>query len=209
MSGAWKGLGVLLALLAASAAAPAAQKAADSTRVTPVRSAVTARADSLARLARADSSLMLDSAHSAGDYLIRREQYLYPPTRRSDPFALPFGKAAAGESPMPTLEEIDLTGVLFSPDGRSMAIMLLPSGRSFLLREGDQLGSAEVFRIERSRVHFRIRNFGTVSTAIKELKPLVEGKDGTSPEKAGEANRQQEEVRPGNDESGGPAPERP
>jgi hypothetical protein len=159
--------------------------------------------DSTVRAVRRDSLLAPDS--SLGDYMQRRERFSYPATSRQDPFDSPFGKNRDSRGPAgPGLADMELTGVLYSPDGLSVAIMNLPGGSSFLLREGDYLGAAEVGLIEKARIHFRIKEYGLVRTVVKDLKPLVEGADGKSPEQAGGGGRQQES-RPV-DESGGPAP---
>ncbi len=165
-----------------------------------------ARPDSTVQVVRRDSLLTPDSSFS--DYFIRRERFSYPATSRQDPFNSPFSKNRAGEGLGPSLSEMELTGVLFSPDGSSVAILGLPDGGSYLLHEGDWLGVAEVSLIEKTRIHFRIREYGVLRTLVKDLKPLVEDNNGKSPEDAGGGGRQQQESRPADAESGGPPPRR-
>lgn len=162
--------------------------------------------DSLVQVVRKDSLLTPDS--SLSDYFVRRERFSYPATSRQDPFNSPFGKNRPGESLGPSLADMQLTGVLYSPDGMSVAILSPPAGGSFLLHEGDWLGIAEVSLIEKTRIHFRIREYGVLRTLVKDLKPLVEDDNGKSPEDAGGGGRQQQESAPAVDESGGPPPRR-
>ncbi|MCE5271015.1 hypothetical protein LLH00_06990 [bacterium] len=165
-----------------------------------------ARPDSVVQVVRRDSLLTPDSSFS--DYFIRRERFNYPATSRQDPFNSPFGKNRTGEGLGPSLSDMELTGVLFSPDGASVAILGLPDGGSYILHEGDWLGVAEVSLIEKTRIHFRIREYGVLRTLVKDLKPLVEDNNGKSPEDAGSGGRQQQESRPADSESGGPPPRR-
>ncbi|HUU29912.1 MAG TPA: hypothetical protein VM123_19075 [archaeon] len=141
----------------------------------PVDSAAAAaKADST--LARADSTLLLKKNLSAEDYISQREQFFYPSTQQKDPFDLPFGRAAGAGELGPGIGGLELSGVLYSIEGRSIAILNLPEGESFLVREGDMLGSAQVVLIEPSSVKFVIKEYGQVFTILKELKPLVEAK---------------------------------
>ena len=141
--------------------------------------------DSTSGLPGADSSLILDKKLSAEDYMESREKFSYPHTRREDPFELPFKEQEPGKKLAPTLNEIELTGVLFSPDGRSVAIMSVVAGKegskggtSFLVRVGDMIGKAKVVMIEAKQIRLRIVEYGIVRNIVKELKPLVEEKDG-------------------------------
>lgn len=167
--------------------------------LTPAFLAAQTTADSAASVARGDTLLVPDSSFS--DYLLRRERFNYPVTTRKDPFDSPFGRARADIARGPGLDEIELTGVLYSPDGLSVAILALPGGDSFLLHEGDYLGTAVVSLIEMRRVHFRISEYGVVRTLVKDLKPLVEGEDVTTRGKAGGDDRRQESG-PSDGESG-------
>lgn len=175
----------------------AAGKAADS--VSTVSKADTA-------LAKVDSGLVLEKELSAQDYMSRREKFNYPRTRRGDPFDFPMGKEAPEDVFGPTISKLLLTGVLYTPHGPRIAIMSMPEGSSFILREGDMLGIAEVISIQKAGINFRLREFGQVRDILIELKPLAEENDVKSPETAGSISRQvetQEEY----DESGGPPPQ--
>ena len=192
-------------LLAASSAVQAQdkEKKTSSAKAADSLSAVS-KADST--LARTDSALVLEKELSAQDYMSQREKFNYPRTSREDPFNFPMGKAVPSEVFGPVISELQLTGVLYTPYGPKIAIMSMPEGDSFLLREGDMLGIAAVVSIQKTSITFRIREFGQVRDIVIELKPLAEENDAQSPEAAGAGSRQvetQEEY----DESGGPPPQ--
>ncbi len=140
-----------------------------------------ARADS--GLAAVDSAMVLESGSAGESYLAGRERFSYPRTGRSDPFNLPLGQAG-GEILGPSLSDLLLTGVLYTPDGPRIAILGLTTGESFLLHEGDRIGGAELVLIEKKYVMFSISEFGRVRDYTIELKPLAEGNDGKSPANA-------------------------
>jgi len=178
--------GLLLMFFCAAGMVLPQQESSKAARADSVASA--SRTDSI--LARTDSALILKEALSAEDYLRRREHYSYPRTRQQDPFNFPFSRTGEKESLGPSLDQLELTGVLYSPDGRSIAIMSTVSeggeaggsgGGSFLLHEGDILGLAEVILIEPHAIKFRIKEYGQVREIIKELKPLSEEQDAQSP----------------------------
>ncbi len=171
-------LAIIALLLPAVAAAQ--QASADSTA---------ARADS--GLAAVDSTMVLGRSTAGESYLAGRERFSYPRTGRSDPFNLPLGQTG-GEIMGPSLSDLLLTGVLYTPDGPRIAILGLSSGESFLLHEGDRMGGAELVLIEKKYVMFSISEFGRVRDYVIELKPLAEGNNGKSPEIAGNGGRQGE-----------------
>ena len=157
--------------------------------------------DSVSHPAMADSALILKDELSAKDYLEQRERFFYPRTRREDPFDFPFGKMKPDEEQQLGLGDLELTGVLFSPDGRSVAILSVATGeqaagqkqakggRSFLVRVGDTIAGAEVVMIEANRIHFKVQAYGIVRHIVKELKPLVEEKDVEASQQAGSRGR--------------------
>ena len=189
-----------LLLWLAAAGLPGAQKA-DSTAADTAKAAV--RPDS--GLGRHDSTLILEEKYSSENYLARREQFNYPRTGRSDPFDFPMGKATQGELLGPTLSELELTGVLYAPDGPRIAILSTSTGDNLLLHEGDRLGVARLSLIEPTYINFVISEFGQVREYVIELKPLVEGTDGSSSSKAGNGGRLEETGQQSN-EGGGPPP---
>ncbi len=148
-----------------------------------------ARADS--GLAAVDSAMVLERGSAGKSYLAGRERFSYPRTGRSDPFNLPLGQVG-GEILGPSLSDLRLTGVLYTPDGPRIAILGLTSGESFLLHEGDRTGGAELVLIEQKYVMFSISEFGRVRDYTIELKPLAEVNDGKSPANAGNGGRRGE-----------------
>ncbi len=168
-----------------------------------VSAAAAAKADSV--LARADSSLVIKKNLSADNYLSKREQFFYPETRRSDPFNIPFVKLGGSAMLGQNIDSLLLAGVIYSPEGRSVAIMELPDGRTTLIHEGDILGLAEVVLIETSRITFRISEYGLVHTIIKELKPLVD-ESAPPPQKTSVAEPQAETSESGQQKEPGKLP---
>ena len=195
---------VLIVLLSLTARAQTAEKKSLTGGAVP-DSAAAQSVDST--LAGADSSLILGKGFSAMDYMTRREKFNYPRTSRNDPFNFPMGKEVPSDVFGPVINELLLTGVLYTPYGPKIAIMSTPEGQSFLVHEGDMLGIAEVVLIDRKQVTFRISEFGQVRDIVIELKPLSEEENAESAEAAG-AQRRQGESRE-YDETGGPRPRRP
>ena len=150
----------------------------------------------ISRLAKRDSSLMLDKKLSAEDYMERREKFFYPHTRREDPFEFPFTRSKESVGTQPKLGEIELVGVLFSQDGRSIAIMAVQDTVNFLVRVGDKIDRAEVVMIEATRIHLRVSEYGQVRNIIKELKPLVEANNAKISQQAGGSGRTAGETEP-------------
>ena len=200
-------LTVLAVFLAAAAARAEARTAPADTAARGGKpdsaAAAAGRRDSI--LARVDSALILGKKLITGDYLSQREHFSYPQTSREDPFNFPMSKNAQADVLGPSISDLLLTGVLYTTDGPRIAILASPAGESFLLREGDMLGVAELSLIEPTNITFKIREFGQVREFFLELKPLAEEKDGKSPEAAGSGIRQ-EETQEKSDESGGPPP---
>ncbi|MFH1071772.1 MAG: hypothetical protein V1794_19295 [Candidatus Glassbacteria bacterium] len=196
-AGSLKILLLAVAVVPALAAAPADSSAADTSRAA-------VRPDS--GLGRHDSTMMLGERYSGENYLARRERFSYPRTNRSDPFDFPMGEEAL-KTLGPALNDLQLTGILYTPDGPRIAILLTTSGESFLLHEGDRLGTAELSLIEPSIITFVIREYGLVREFVIELKPLAEGTNGSESSNAGNGGRQEETGRAA-DESGGPAPKK-
>jgi hypothetical protein len=171
-----------------------------------------------ARLTNPDSSGLLKGAKSASDYLERRERFFYPQTRRDDPFNLPFNKEESGRAKEPGLGELELTGVLFSRDGRSVAILGMATsggkqegskgGASFLVRVGDVVGGAEVIMIESKRIHLKVIEYGIVRNIVKELKPLVEERTNELSKPADDGGDQAGQSQADIDEYGGRPPPR-
>lgn len=126
----------------------------------------TSHADTLPDAA-ADTAAVADSLI---DY--RREVFRYPTGTRRDPFSPLTGMQTSG----PRLEDLQLTGVLFSRGSGSVAVLLDPeSGRRYKLRTGDRIGQARLVEIGAGRAVFVVDAFGfdrrTVLRLSREEEP--------------------------------------
>lgn len=95
-----------------------------------------------------------------------REYYVYPTQARRDPFA----SLAARNDLGPRFEDLSLQGVIYSPDGRSVALLSDGTGRIYRVRRGELVGNARVISIANMRVVFAVENFGIVRQEELELK---------------------------------------
>lgn len=103
----------------------------------------------------------------AGEPTLDREVFVYPGGDRRDPFERPLPATSAGAR----FEDLQLVGVIHSPDGRE-SVALISSGtanpaaaaaageRTFRLRQGVVLGEMRVLQVEREYVIVEIRRFG-------------------------------------------------
>lgn len=92
------------------------------------------------------------------DLKFEREYFVYPGRSRRDPFA----SLSAHNDLGPRFEDLTLHGVIYSPDGRSVALLRDGSGRIYRVRRGELVGNARVIRIADTRVLFAVENFGIV-----------------------------------------------
>jgi hypothetical protein len=104
------------------------------------------------------------------------EGYIYDPQDRRDPFrSLLQGSEELEEEPVgegiPSLriDEIDLTGIFVTGSGAVAQIFSASQGKSFLLREGDQLRDGDVISISPTEIVFKQDVSG-----LDELKPFRE-----------------------------------
>lgn len=96
----------------------------------------------------------------------RREVFSYPAEGRRDPF-LPL---TAGEGSGPTLDDLTLSGIIYSPAAGSVAVLTNPqTGERHRLREGDRIGEARLVAIHPSRVVFRETRFGASQETVLRL----------------------------------------
>lgn len=100
-----------------------------------------------------------DTAVAPGDTSVvyRREVFDYPVGQRRNPFE----PVDAGEDAGPRLEDLTLTGILYSPDAGSVAVLIQPdTGRRYRLRPGDRIGDARLLNVTADRAVFRVEAFG-------------------------------------------------
>lgn len=115
----------------------------------------TATADDTAAASAADTS----------DY--RREVFTYPEQGRRDPFQPLQSFASAG----PRLEDLTLSGILYSGEGgQSVVVLVDPStGSRYRLRVGDSVGFARLARVGPRRAVFTVRGFGRNRNVVLRL----------------------------------------
>lgn len=107
------------------------------------------------------------------------EGYTYDPGDRRDPFKslLIVRERVAMRGPRPEgipgllIEEIDLTGILITPDGPFAQVKSTEEDKSYLLREGDQLYDGDVVSIAASELTFK--QIVDDPTAVKPFREVV------------------------------------
>jgi hypothetical protein len=164
-----RGFAFTLALLAAALWMPsgaAAQEAA------PVP------AEQPAQAAPVDTSAQIDEILAGEEAVLAGASYSYDPGNRRDPFkSLIIGQnRQAPRGPMPEglpgllIDEIDLTGVFKTSRGFVAQVVAANKGKSYLLREGDQLYDGDVVAISQTEVVFKqIVNDPTVIKPFREV----------------------------------------
>jgi hypothetical protein len=95
-----------------------------------------------------------------------REYFLYPTEARREPFASLASRSGLG----PRFEELALQGIIYSPDGQSVALLADDGGRIYRVRRGELVGNARVISIAPMKVLFAVENFGVVRQEQLELK---------------------------------------
>ncbi|NNC39544.1 MAG: hypothetical protein HKN95_02535 [Acidimicrobiia bacterium] len=107
------------------------------------------------------------------------EGYTYDPGDRRDPFKslLIVRERVAMRGPRPEgipgllIEEIDLTGIIITPDGPFAQVKSTEEDKSYLLREGDQLYDGDVVSIAASELTFK--QIVDDPTAVKPFREVV------------------------------------
>jgi hypothetical protein len=95
-----------------------------------------------------------------------REYFVYPTRTGRDPFTSLAAQSGMG----PRFEDLELLGVIHSPDGQSVVLLGEEGGRIHRARRGQVVGNARVITIAPMRVVFAVENFGVVRQEILELK---------------------------------------
>ena len=96
-----------------------------------------------------------------------REQFDYPGRGRRDPFRPLTTFNASG----PRFEDLEVTGIVFSPEVGSIAVIAdRTTEKRFRLREGERVGTARVIEIRPGEVVFGISTFGVSRQAILRVK---------------------------------------
>jgi|SRR5690606_26701986 hypothetical protein len=102
-----------------------------------------------------------------------REVFVYPGMSRRDPFESLADRDDLG----PRFEELTLSGVIYTPGGGSVALIVSSNGRRFRVRRGDVIGNARVLDISPDRVLFAVETYGVVRQETLERKKKKEGVD--------------------------------
>lgn len=108
-------------------------------------------------------------AGQASDSILgyEREVFEYARGARRNPFQPLTSFSASG----PRFEDLQLTGIVYSPDVGSVAVVAdRATERRYRLREGERVGSARVLEIRPDEVVFGITTFGVSRQAILRVK---------------------------------------
>lgn len=98
---------------------------------------------------------------------LEREYFVYPLEERRDPFV----SLAARQDMGPRFEELRVTGIIYSSDGGSVALLSDADGRAHRVRRGMVVGNARVVDIGQTHVVFAVENFGVVRQERLEMRP--------------------------------------
>ncbi len=96
-----------------------------------------------------------------------REAFDYPGRGRRDPFRPLTAFTQSG----PRFEDLEVAGIVFSPQVGSVAVIAdRATERRYRLREGERVGTARVLEIRQGEVVFGISTFGVVRQAVLRVK---------------------------------------
>jgi hypothetical protein len=114
--------------------------------------------------AAADSSTRISPVGSAG---IGRETFYYPGGQRRDPFE----PLSAGDELGPRFEDLNLSGIVYSPSTGSIAVLTdKATGKRYRVWEGDLIGGAKLVRVRASEVDFVVTAYGVSRQETLRLK---------------------------------------
>lgn len=98
------------------------------------------------------------SAQVAADSTVLvRERYEYGGTGRRDPFT----PLSAGDELGPRFEDLGLSGIIFSPERGSIAVLVdRATQRRYRVWEGDMIGGARLLAVSEDEAEFLVTVFG-------------------------------------------------
>jgi hypothetical protein len=100
---------------------------------------------------------------------VDRETFNYPAGTRRDPFQ----PLSAGDDLGPRFEDLNLSGVVYSPATGSIAILTdRATGKRYRVWEGDVIGGAKLVRVRAAEVDFVVTAFGVSRQETLRLKSL-------------------------------------
>lgn len=106
-----------------------------------------------------------ESSRSA---VVMREVFSYPAAGRRDPFE----PLATGEELGPRFEDLGLSGVIYSPQRGSIAVLLdRATQRRYRVWEGDVIGGARLLKVRPDLAEFQVTVFGVSRRDTLRLKP--------------------------------------
>jgi hypothetical protein len=100
--------------------------------------------------------------------VVMREVFEYPAAGRRDPFE----PLATGEELGPRFEDLGLSGVIYSPQRGSIAVLLdRATQRRYRVWEGDVIGGARLLNVRPDLAEFQVTVFGVSRRDTLRLKP--------------------------------------
>ncbi|MEJ2547472.1 MAG: hypothetical protein P8125_06595 [Gemmatimonadota bacterium] len=107
------------------------------------------------------------SPATAGAGSLDRETFYYPGGQRRDPFE----PLSAGDELGPRFEDLNLSGIVYSPTTGSIAVLTdRATGKRYRVWEGDLIGGAKLVRVRASEVDFVVSAFGVSRQETLRLK---------------------------------------
>lgn len=112
------------------------------------------------------------TAQEADTAAIMREVFEYPADGRRDPFE----PLSTGEELGPRFEDLALSGIIYSPDRGSVAVMVdRATQRRYRVWEGDVIGGARLMTVAPDHVEFQVTVFGVSRRDTLRLKTQERG----------------------------------
>lgn len=94
---------------------------------------------------------------TADSTVMVRESYKYGAAGRRDPFT----PLSAGDELGPRFEDLGLSGIIFSPDRGSIAVLVdRATERRYRVWEGDMIGGARLLAVSEKEAEFLVTVFG-------------------------------------------------
>lgn len=94
---------------------------------------------------------------TADSAVLVRESYEYRGTGRRDPFT----PLSAGDELGPRFEDLGLSGIIFSPERGSIAVLVdRATQRRYRVWEGDMIGGARLLTVTEEEAEFLVTVFG-------------------------------------------------
>jgi hypothetical protein len=113
------------------------------------------------------SAAIVDTITAEPTGSLDRETFYYPGGQRRDPFE----PLSAGDELGPRFEDLNLSGIVYSPTTGSIAVLTdRATGKRYRVWEGDLIGGAKLVRVRASEVDFVVSAFGVSRQETLRLK---------------------------------------